>query len=974
MQNERFRRMRYNRREALIASAALCVLAVALPAWSANLMRGPYLQLGTPTSVVVRWRTDVATDSRMRYGLSSDSLTANADDLTPTTEHQVTVTGLSANTRYYYSVGSTSAVLSAGADHFFVTSPAPGTSKPTRVWVLGDSGTANTNVLAVRDAYQTLAGARHTDLWLMLGDNAYSNGTDTEFQNAVFAMFPEMLRKSVLWPTRGNHEATDGSGSVYYQIFTMPQAGEAGGLASGTEKYYSFDYGNLHFICLDSQGSDRTPTGPMMTWLANDLAATNKDWIIAYWHHPPYSKGSHNSDTESQLIEMRQNALPILEAGGVDLVLAGHSHSYERSFLLDGHYGLSTTLTSSMKKDAGSGRPDGTGSYKKPTLGPASHQGAVYTVAGSSGQASGGALNHPAMFISLNLLGSLVLDVNGNTMDVKFQRENGGISDWFTMQKGPLGTTVPPAITGPASPLPAGMVNTSYAATFSASGDPAITWSVTGGALPPGMTLHATGVYSGKPTTPGTSAFTVRAANIAGSNSASYSHTIASLVQTPFEGTPRAMPGVIQVEDFDNGGEGLAYHDTTASNSGGKYRNTDVDLETNADGGAGFNLGWTAAGEWLEYTANVATAGTYNIEIRMASSGGGGTFHLEFDGVNKTGAIPVPSTGGWQTWQTLTIPGVSLNAGQQVLRVSLDTIGASGAVANFNYFNFIAITTAPAAPSGLVATAASSTQINLAWTDNSNNEDGFRIERSTDGANFSEIGTVGANVNTYADTGRAAATTYFYRVRSFNIGGNSGDSNVANATTLPNPPAAPSGLSATVASSTQINLAWTDNSNNNEDGFTIERSGDGTNFSEIAAVGANVTTYSNTGLSPATTYYYRVRAFNAGGNSAYSNTANATTPAGPPAAPSGLTATSVSKSQINLKWTDNANNETGFKIERSANGTTFAQVVQIATANQTTYPDTGLLANKRYYYRVRSYNAAGDSAYSNTATAKTKPK
>jgi hypothetical protein len=103
--------------------------------------------------------------------------------------------------------------------------------------------------------YQTFAGAR-TNLWMMLGDNAYSNGTDAEYQQAVFAMFPEMLRKSVLWSTRGNHENTDAGGSVYYNIFTLPTAAQAGGLASGWEAYYSFDFGDIHFICLDSYGSD----------------------------------------------------------------------------------------------------------------------------------------------------------------------------------------------------------------------------------------------------------------------------------------------------------------------------------------------------------------------------------------------------------------------------------------------------------------------------------------------------------------------------------------------------------------------------------------------------------------------------------------------------------------------------------------------------------------------------------------------
>ena len=106
---------------------------------------------------------------------------------------------------------------------------------------------------------------------------------------------------------------------------------------------------------------------------------------------------------------MRQNALPILEAAGVDLVLAGHSHSYERSFLIDGHYGSSEHLhRNAMKKDGGNGREDGTGAYNKPSSGSAAHAGAVYSVAGSSGFAGGGALNHPAMFISLNVMGSMV--------------------------------------------------------------------------------------------------------------------------------------------------------------------------------------------------------------------------------------------------------------------------------------------------------------------------------------------------------------------------------------------------------------------------------------------------------------------------------------------------------------------------------------------------------------------------------------
>jgi len=187
----------------------------------------------------------------------------------------------------------------------------------------------------------------------------------------------------------------------------------------------------------------------------------------------------------------------------------------------------------------------------------------------------------------------------------------------------------------------------------------------------------------------------------------------------------------------------------------------------------------------------------------------------------------------------------------------------------------------PSSPSNLQATVASSSQINLSWTDNSNSEDGFKIERKTgSGGTYAQIGTVVSGVANYQDTGLTCAATYSYRVLADNGAGNSGYSNETSATTEPCPatiPMAPSNLQATTVSSSKIDLSWTDNSND-EDGFMIERKkgSDGT-YSQIGTVGSDVINYQDTGLSCEKIYYYLVRANNGTGNSDYSDEANATT-------------------------------------------------------------------------------------------------
>ena len=182
----------------------------------------------------------------------------------------------------------------------------------------------------------------------------------------------------------------------------------------------------------------------------------------------------------------------------------------------------------------------------------------------------------------------------------------------------------------------------------------------------------------------------------------------------------------------------------------------------------------------------------------------------------------------------------------------------------------------PGAPTGLVASTSGSTQVDLAWVDNATNETGFRIERSTDGINFSEIATTEQNTTLYSDVTVVAGITYSYRVGTYNSFGSSSYSTVAWVTTPQASPAAPTNLSVKTRSSTQIDLKWTDRSSN-ETGFRIERSLNGSAWTLLSTVGANVTAYSSTGLSPSTTYYFRVQSFNSGGASASSNTASTKT-------------------------------------------------------------------------------------------------
>lgn len=276
----------------------------------------------------------------------------------------------------------------------------------------------------------------------------------------------------------------------------------------------------------------------------------------------------------------------------------------------------------------------------------------------------------------------------------------------------------------------------------------------------------------------------------------------------------------------------------------------------------------------------------------------------------------------------------------------------------------------PGKPTSLAGSAASTTQINLTWAYTANTEDIFELEYADNsGYTNSTKRAVDKGARTESVTGLRAGATYSFRLKAQNCAGDQGwaETTVAIVET-PQPPAAPTNLVATAASAAQINLTWTDNSD--ETVFEIERSADGTTgWANVGTTAANTTTFQNTGLATSTQYFYRVRATRASLNSGYSNTANATTAAQTVdlATPTNLrfaTGTPV-LNQLMLLWDDVATNETGYEVWRSVTDqTNWVRIAELAV-NTTTYTNPGLRSGERYYYRVRAVQNTLSTIWSN---------
>ena len=422
----------------------LLIVRAGLYAQLPSITRGPYLQVVTPTSVIIRWNTDQLTTGRVWFGSSVEQLTGNQREAQPTLEHIVTLTGLQPNTRYNYAIGYDETKLTAGPDYYVKTALPTGDTRPIRMWVLGDFGSGSDNQKNVYQAFRNATANKPADVWLWLGDNAYSYGREDEYQERVFNVYAPTFRNTPVFISPGNHDYADSETNFdvpYYRLFSFPQQGEAGGVPSGSKSYYSANYGNVHLISLDSQGKENgqfrlfDTTGTQVQWLKRDLTANKQPWTIVIFHHPPYSKGSHDSDTEVSMKMLRENLAPILERYGVDLVLNGHSHGYERTYRIKNLRGLAATFNKDVNVAQNS-----TGRYdSSPNSCPiTTKEGTIYVVNGSGGQLGGQSpgFPHPAtIYNNVTVGGSMLLDVQGNRLDAQFLMSDGSIGDQFTLMK-----------------------------------------------------------------------------------------------------------------------------------------------------------------------------------------------------------------------------------------------------------------------------------------------------------------------------------------------------------------------------------------------------------------------------------------------------------------------------------------------------------------------------------------------------------
>ncbi|MBI3980111.1 MAG: metallophosphoesterase [Chloroflexi bacterium] len=308
---ESMRRLLRRAFSAIVLLALVPALAVAprVTGPSATLTHASYVQDVTPTSFAVLWDTDQPSTGRVELERAGSAPLVEPAPLG--LHHEVVVSSLIPGTRYRYRV----VVEDGAASEWSSAVTAPEGSAPFTFAVIGDAGVGSEAQWAIAEVLDQL----DPDLVLITGDVVYPSGALADYLPKFFLPYERLIRRRPIYPALGNHDYLTDRARPYLDVFRL----SAG--SSGTERYYSFDYGAAHFSVLDSnQALD--PASPQYRWLAADLASTAQFWKFVFLHHPPFSSSKHGSS-----LELREALAPLFERLGVDVVFAGHDHNYERT-------------------------------------------------------------------------------------------------------------------------------------------------------------------------------------------------------------------------------------------------------------------------------------------------------------------------------------------------------------------------------------------------------------------------------------------------------------------------------------------------------------------------------------------------------------------------------------------------------------------------------------------------------------------
>ncbi len=853
------------------------------------------------------------------------------------------------------------------------SSPQPG--QPFVVAAAGDGAVGDDH----SDQVSAMAKSWNPNLFMYLGD-VYLNGSVGDFYNwygQPNTFFGRL--KAVSNPTIGNHEYQTGTPAPYVDYW------------NNVPHYYSYNAAGWHFISLDntSEFNQYSTTSAQYQWLVQDLNANTSPCTMVYFHRPIY--GASWTGGAPELASWWN----LFAQHGVKIALAGHEHDYQRWKPLDG-----------------SGNPSPTG--------------VTEFVAGTGGMGID-PISRADSRLAVGLgnaddYGAFRLEISGQGATYKFAQVGGNVLDQGTIPCATSSDTTPPttptAVT--ASAISPTQVNLSWSASTDNVGVVGYTVYRNGAqvATVGGSTL----TYSDTAASPGTTySYTVDAFDAAANHSSPSSPATATtggigFIQAGSAATGNRVTsttinftnavrqgdllagwfaeydssGQVSVSDNVNGAwtRSVSTHFSTGSGDIALYY-----LPNSKASSSGLTVNVSAsAPTWLEGSAGeyagVAITNPLDQAVlatgssAVADSGGApsvGAGDLVFGGLtanSNPGSVGAGSSQGAPFQLRNQLSG---NAAEDILsgpsgvNHATFTLGSSvrwyAVCALFKPAS--ADTQPPSVPSALTATAASATRVNLSWSASTDNVGvtGYTIYRGG-----TQLATVGGSSLAYSDSTVTPSTSYSYTVDAVDAAGNHSAQSAAAAVTTPaaadtQAPSVPNGIAATAASATRVNLSWSASSDNvGVTGYTIYRGG-----TQLATVGGSTLTYSDTTVTPSTSYSYTIDAYDAAGNhSAQSAAAAVTTPAADaqaPTVPSGLTATAASATRVNLSWSASSDNVgvTGYTIYRG--GTQLATV----GGSTLTYSDTTVTPSTSYSYTVDAYDAAGNHSAQSAAAAVTTP-